>query len=305
MMNLNMLKLHLIGLIGLVLVFSCTHQKTKTTVPAPSPKMGYNKLTQEWKSYWFDGTAEITSYELIQTRYGEERKGKAVLIFVTEDLLQTEQVKADKRSPKSATVLKRNTTKEFLTGIYPYHIMSSTFSWIRNPESFAKTSLSMQEWCGHSYLQLNNRKTLDFTRHSYFQGEADQSYTLEKTPTEDQLYNQIRLDPNKIQADTLSMLPSLEFLQLNHQPIRAYTALLNIQIIDSIREFEVYYPELKRRLIIRSEKAFPYSILGWEEDIPPHRNIATKILTIKTPYWNLNHRKDSLERKSLQLYEMD
>ena len=101
------------------------------------------------------------------------------------------------------------------------------------------------------------------------------------------------------------MLPSLEFLQLNHHPIRAYTAQLNVQIIDSIREVEVYYPELKRRLIIRSEKAFPYSILGWEEQLKASRNLATKIKTLKKSYWNLNQRKDSLERKSLQLYEMD
>ena len=44
-------------------------------------------LNQEFKNYWFDGTAEITSYELNQYRYGQNRKGSSVLIYVTEDFL--------------------------------------------------------------------------------------------------------------------------------------------------------------------------------------------------------------------------
>ena len=305
MMNLKWLKLYALSLLGVGLMYSCTNQKVESTAPVPTQKINLNKRSKEWRSYWFDGTAEITSYELIQTRYGEERKGKAVMIFVTEDLLKEAQVKADNRSEKSATVLKRNTTKEFLTGIYPYHIMSSTFSWIRNPESFAKTSLSMQEWCGHSYLQLNNRKTFEFMRHSYFRGEADQSYPLEKTLTEDGFYNQIRLNPTEIKADTIAMLPSLEYLQLDHKPIKAYQAQIQIQELDSIREFKINYPELQRSIRITSQRYFPYTILGWEENVKTYRNIATKIKTLKKSYWNLNHLKDSLERKSLQLYEMD
>ncbi len=43
------------------------------------------QLSQAFKQHWFDGHAEISSYELTQSCYGEQRKGKAVLIFVTED----------------------------------------------------------------------------------------------------------------------------------------------------------------------------------------------------------------------------
>ena len=41
-------------------------------------------LSQDFKDYWYDGSAEISSYQLYQERYGEMREGTAVMIFVTE-----------------------------------------------------------------------------------------------------------------------------------------------------------------------------------------------------------------------------
>ena len=38
--------------------------------------------------YWYQGEAEITSYELEQARYGSMHDGEAVLIFVTERFLE-------------------------------------------------------------------------------------------------------------------------------------------------------------------------------------------------------------------------
>ena len=39
----------------------------------------------QFKEYWYQGKAEITSYDLEQARYGELHKGHAVLVFVTEE----------------------------------------------------------------------------------------------------------------------------------------------------------------------------------------------------------------------------
>lgn len=39
----------------------------------------------QFGEYWFQGKAEISSYDLTQYRYGEAREGEAVMIFVTED----------------------------------------------------------------------------------------------------------------------------------------------------------------------------------------------------------------------------
>ena len=79
---------------------------------------------------WFDGQAELNRYKLTQSRYGESHKGHAVLIFVTEDFLPDKQVKSesvDRELTGAVPVMKLNFTKEFITGIYPYSVMTSSF----------------------------------------------------------------------------------------------------------------------------------------------------------------------------------
>ena len=85
-------------------------------------------LSEDFKAYWFDGKAELTSFSLSQERYGELRQGHAVHIFVTEDFLAEQQVKADRPLDDNIPVLKFNGVKKFVTGIYPYSIMTSSFS---------------------------------------------------------------------------------------------------------------------------------------------------------------------------------
>ena len=106
-----------------------------------TPFIGMAQISQTFKNHWFDGFAEISSYELTQSRYGQQRIGKAVLIFVTEDFLAKEQVKANQKSKTTIPVLKSNRTKNFLTGIYPYSIMSSSFSSLRKSTPLLKQLL--------------------------------------------------------------------------------------------------------------------------------------------------------------------
>ena len=135
-------------------------------------------LSDEFKSYWYAGAAEITSYKLQQARYGELREGSAVLVYVTEPFLAEEQVKANRNSSDNISVLKLNSTKNYLTGIYPYSIMNSTFYPVADNQHAVKVSTSVQEWCGHVYSQLNNRDKFEIKSHSYFEGEADQELSL-------------------------------------------------------------------------------------------------------------------------------
>jgi len=142
-------------------IFSCKNQKNEavenpTTKPIIKENLASKKpLSQEFKKYWYEGNAEITSYELSQARYGELREGKAVLIYVTEPFLPGLQVKADKKDPSNVPVLKLNATKKYLTGIYPYSIMTSSFYPVYDNQHAQKISFSSQEWCGHVYAQLN------------------------------------------------------------------------------------------------------------------------------------------------------
>ena len=161
------------------------------------------KINQQFKEYWFAGEAEITSYQLSQERYGEIHQGSAVTIFVTEDFLPKEQVKANESLETNIPVLKLNLVKKFNTGIYPYSIMTSVFNPINVKSHAIKISNSVQEWCGQVYMQLNNRKDFEIVSHSYFQGEADQKIDLDKTWLEDELWNILRVNPAELPTGEL------------------------------------------------------------------------------------------------------
>ncbi|MEC8831778.1 MAG: septum formation inhibitor Maf, partial [Bacteroidota bacterium] len=179
---------------------AATTSKTKEQPPK-------NPLSDGFKKYWYAGEAEITSYQLSQARYGEIRDGKAVLIYVTEPFLPEEQVKANNSNPENVSVLKLNATKKFMTGIYPYSIMSSTFYPVYDNQHAIKTSLSVQEWCGHVYSQLNNRDKFEFTSHSYFEGEADQAFSMEKVILENEIWTKIRINPDNLPVGDISIIP--------------------------------------------------------------------------------------------------
>tara|TARA_R110000868_G_scaffold235220_1_gene488945 strand:- start:3655 stop:4599 length:945 start_codon:yes stop_codon:yes gene_type:complete len=263
------------------------------------------KLSNDFKSYWYSGEAEITSYQLDQARYGEMRQGKAVLIFVTENFLPHVQVKADNENPSNISVLKLNATKNFNTGIYPYSVMQSTFYPVANNQHALKVSSSVQEWCGHAYTQLNNKSDFEITSHSYFEGEADQKYTLEKTILENELWTQLRIDPKQLPIGDLQIIPSFEYTRFSHIDLKAYKALAVL----AAASYTISYPDLNRTLVINFNPEFPYDITGWEETFKSGFGAKAKLLTtkasklvsIKSPYWTKNHNMDEVLRTTLKL----
>ena len=261
-------------------------------------------LSKDFKSYWFDGTAELSSYQLTQSRYGAPREGHAVLIYVTEDFLVKEQVKANKKSKASQMVLKLNRTKKFNTGIYPYSIMSSVFTQLGQTKPLAKITTSVQEWCGQAYTQLNRKEKLKISSHSYFEGEADQYLSLRDTLTEDELWNWIRTQPNQLPMGTMEIIPSLEFIRLKHKTIKAYNAVGSLETSPDFYTYQLTYSELNRQLSISFSKELPHQILGWEEkDLknPEQITTAKRIKSLKLPYWTLNRLGDERFRDSLGL----
>jgi len=214
-------------LVGLTsCVENSTEKKTEIalndTSLTPPPAMAPQPASDAFKKYWYAGTAEITSYEIQEARYGELRSGNAVLIYVTEPFLPGKQVKADRSNSGNVPVLKLNRTKKYLTGIYPYSIMGSTFYPIADNQHAIKVSASVQEWCGHVYAQINNRDRFEITSHSYFESEADQNLQLEKAILENEIWNKIRINPENLPLGKLKMIPSLEYIRLRHGEFKAY-----------------------------------------------------------------------------------
>ncbi len=302
------------GILGVLVLIACSNIKadssnkiSKTTIE--DNKRSPKKLSEAFKQYWYAGNAEITSYQLEQARYGEIRTGKAVLIYVTEDFLPKVQVKADGQNPNNIPVLKLNATKKFNTGIYPYSIMQSTFYPVTDNQHAIKVSSSMQEWCGHVYTQLNNRKKFEIMSHSYFQNEADQEFSLDKAILENELWTKIRINPDDLPQGDIKIIPSFEYTRLRHKEIKAYAAKASLKNEGSTNIYTVEYPKLNRNISITFNSSFPYEIESWTETFksgfgPNAKELttkATKIEQIKSAYWGKNNNKDEILRKELGL----
>ncbi|MEX2379218.1 MAG: hypothetical protein WD530_00625 [Vicingaceae bacterium] len=203
--------------------------------------------------------------------------------------------------------------RKFTTGIYDYSLMSSIFSPINQERNVfpIKITTSSQEWCGHSWIQLNESlHHYQLQGFSYFEKESDMNKLLPKAITEDGLWNQIRLNPDLIPTGELQMIPSTQYLRLSHQDTKAYLANIQLQLTnDSIKNqlLSIHYPKINRTVHIEFETKFPHHILGWsEEKLSGDTLLTTKAklkARIKSPYWSQNSLQDSSMRKKLNLTE--
>lgn len=274
---------------------------------------------KNFNAYWYAGEAEISSYQLEQARYGETHKGEAVLVFVTEPFSRSKQVKLDDwrdTSEDNVSVLKLNTTKKFLTGIYPYSMMSSTFkpvSYDRYPKML-KVTTSSQEWCGHTFMQLNLKDDkYDLKGFSYFESEGDVEKKVPESLLEDEIWTMIRLNPGGLPQGKVKLLPGTFYLRLRHQEAKPQSAEAKIESISSSdfsgkshSKYSIAYEN--RSLSIYFEPVFPHTILGWEETYlsgfgKPQKltTTAKRINTIKSAYWGKNSNSDRAIRKELGL----
>lgn len=301
------MKLNILLFFFISIFYSCTENNLKPTdkVVKEKSKIYEVKKHKNFNQYWYDGNAEITSYKLSQVRYGEIHEGRAVTIFVTEDFLPEKQVKADYQNEKNIPVLKLNSTKKFLTGVYPYSLMTSTFSPVDNDIHPLKITFSSQEWCGNTFMQLNNRKNFEIDFYSYFESNSDKKLSLEKNILENSFWNLARINPYQIKKGRYKIIPSFEFLALNHKKIKPYDAEVNLLKQDNLLNLTIYYPELKRKLILNLTEDFPFTIESWEEHIVSgEKKLVTKakkIEKIKVKYWNKNSNKDKIIREKLRI----
>ena len=128
-----------------------------------------------------------------------------------------------------------------------------------------KITSSIQEWCGQSYTQLNRRGNLKISSHSYFEDEADQNINLNDNLTEDEIWTLIRTQPELLPKGKILILPSIEYLQLNHKKIKFYEAEASIIQKEGINTYLIIYPELQRKHSISFKNVRPYGIIEWAE----------------------------------------
>ncbi len=259
--------------------------------------------------HWGDGQAELDGYVLTQPRYGEKRQGTLVWIFVTEDFSESARVKADPgKHPASDVfpVLKLNSVKDFQTGIYDYNLMTSIFSTVeprygRPAGHPTKITFSSQEWCGAMFEHLLFRdKTVEKKRYSYFDGEGDQSETLE-LPSDVMTVEGLPIVVRQLQQQLLApgekksftYLPSIERGRLLHrdfgwekgtlarskgsEKITVPAGEFEVEVFTAVVGSETYRFDVERaypRRIIR------YTVSDGEK--------AELLGSTRLPYWDLN-----------------
>ncbi len=273
--------------------------------------------SNEFKDYWYEGKAEITTYKLDQARYGEIHNGRSVLIFVTEHFSKKKQVKLDdpmRDKEDAIRVLKLNFIKKFNTGIYRYSMMDSIFTPVnlkKFPYSLKDTS-SSQEWCGNTFTQLNlDGNKYDVVQYSYFESEGDREFTLERAFLEDEVWTRIRLDPSSLPIGEIKIIPGTMSARLTHQELRPEKAeaYLEESTEADIMTYTINYRDIGRSLSINFRKEFPFEIISWEETYKSGWGEDAKVLTTKATkdktkridYWKKNKNINLVLRTELGL----
>jgi hypothetical protein len=279
----------------------------------------------EFGAHWFDGKAELNGYRLTQPRYGQPRPAEAVMIWVTEPFSRSKHVKLDRpdgAGADRAEVLKLNHTRRFLTGVYPYTLMTSVFSPVEGDPAAWKVTFSAQEWCGHVFHQLNRRgAALSSDWRSYFEAEGDGAATLKPGPgalLEDELWFRVRELLAPFAPGTYQVYPSLQTVRLGHRALEPWKLVAKKgpggKVVVPAGEFAVVRWELEltagsevlRRTVL-VEQAYPRRIVAWEGDVfsfrglEPARERAELTGSVRAPYWEQNRLGDEALRQRLGL----
>lgn len=306
---------YLFCLIATCLSLAACQQSPVTTENAQAMKV--NLPNDRWKDLWYDGQAEVNIYETEQARYRDIHPGQTVLIFVTEDFLTQQQVKNETNSRGPSTpVLKTNLLRKFTTGIYDYSIMTSVFTPVDH-EHFPRTlkiNLSSQDWCGQSFMQLNfDKNKYQVNQFSYFEKEGDELYEVKAILSEDEIFNQLRFNPEILPTGHIEMLPGLAFSRLKHIEYKPYPVTVSRTKYsgtdfsgNNLNVYTVDFPDLDRNLEIIYESGFPYSIAGWKDSYPAlsgEKLTSTfkRISTERIAYWSKHDPDDSDLRRKIGL----
>ena len=260
-----------------------------------------------FNSYWYANKAEIRTYILTQSRYGELHQGTATVIFVAQPFLKNKGVKPDSYTGGQVPVLKMNLLKKFGTGIYPYSMMLSTFTPLKEPIGLIKATASGQEWCGQIFSQMNQRKEhYDVVSYSYFEEEGDTQFTLPTVVTEDEIWSRIRLDYKSLPQGEFTIIPGLYYTRLEQHQFKTEKAIGKLHVQKNKSSYTLTYPNRKRNLKISFKTAFPHEIVKWEETYaykraPDKRLTTTAVLeqSKNIDYWNYNAEKYKSIRKEL------
>jgi len=272
-------------------------------------------LAQDFSAHWHDGHAELDGYRLTVSRYGQQREGWAVMIYVTEPFSETKNVKLNdhtKNPEDTFDALKLNLVRDFQTGIYDYNTMVSVFTRSANFEP-VKITFTSAEWCGHVYSELLfDTSKIQVQNSSYFEDESETRILPRPGDlvSEDNLFILLRgLRGEYLKAGeskTVDYLPGVFFSRLTHKKVEVAKA--DISRKEETERVEVPAGEFEtivyvvasgdRTGVFYVEKEHPHRIVRWEL-APDAKGELTG--TKRLQYWRLNREGDEGYLKELGL----
>lgn len=302
----------LLKIICFLTISSClacqSDKKEVITETTPVKEQKVMQRSNEFNTYWYSGTAELNSYTLKQSRYGEIREGEVVLVFVTEPFSLNKQVKLD--NPKEAgedlvPVMKLNHVRKFTTGIYDYSIVTSSFTPVdfqKYPNTL-KLNTSIQEWCGHTFTQLNlDGNNYDFKQFSYFEADGDTEKTIPVAMLEEELMTRIRLNKGQLPLGEVDIIFSTIYSRFAYKDLESTKAEITKTEQGSAIRYNIAYLSYDRKVSIEVEKNFPFKILSWTEDNGDGLITEARLKkSIQEPYWSQKKLSDETKRAELQL----
>lgn len=287
--------------IGSYLLTSCTGSKGIQT---------HLDLDTPLQVDYFSGQAEICTYEVSKARYNNNHPGEAVLVYVTEQFNADKQVKSDNPQPKvSYTVLKLNYLLRFSTGIYDYSMFTSVFTpaYLDEINYPVKMTNSSQDWCGQSFMQVNQKEDYHIQLRSYFESEGDVDSHIAKVYSEDNFLTMVRIAPESLPTGDVEVLPSLNYLRTAHIETKPYAAIAKLEKNESEWVYSYEIPTLKRSVKLCIDPSSNYRITSWTENYPIvfDGEMRTTTYTLKavtvSKYWEKNNLEDTPLRDSLNL----
>lgn len=320
LLNNNLLYIKYLGISTFFLLAACEGSSEKFEKKESSPDSSSfenqisNEINERYDLSYFSGKAEVSTYNLGKARYNNIHPGESVLIFVTEPFLTKEQVKADNPSENnSVSVLKMNRLDRFTTGIYDYSIFTSVFTPTNkfDPTFPLKITMSSQDWCGLSFMQVNNKNGFDYMLRSYFESEGDTTTHLNYSYLEDNIFNIARIDTTLLPIGEFDIVPSMSYLRLAHIELKSYKAKGSLAILENQVVYVYDIPELKREVRIFMNPENHFQIVRWEETYPTvfDGKLRKSVYTLKSsrriPYWELNESGDVHWRDSLKISSFD
>ena len=119
---------------------------------------------------------------------------------------------------------------------------------------------------------------------------------------EDEIFTRLRINPSSL-PEKAAIIPNLTFTRLRHKPVTASNATITFKDVEGgLRLCTVNYPDIKRRLEVTFEAAFPHKIMGFAEfNADKEMSRATHRKTMMSDYWSKHDNKSDYLREMLGL----